>query len=122
MQQIIQKKSCGSAKIFWLDKDLLYSKINIVAAKISASCPEVNKIILFGSILNNKALASSDIDILIIVNDTKDRFIDRPVRYMDFFKGIGMATDIFVYTEEETTMGIPIIDTVLETGRILYQR
>jgi len=44
-------------------------------------------------------------------------FIDRPIRFRDYFSDIGVGADLFVYTEQELAAGtIPLAATALRTG------
>ena len=101
MQSVIQKKSYGSVKVFWLDKDLLKKRIQQAAKKIMAMNSDVEKVMLFGSLAQDKATAFSDADILIVVKDSTKRFIDRPIDFAPYFRNIGVEVDLFVYTRKE---------------------
>lgn len=77
--------------------------------------------ILFGSVASDRALPSSDADILVVVRDTDLPFIDRAGRYRDCFSRIGVGVDLFVYTEQELAAGtIPLAATALRTGIELH--
>ncbi|MDN3513290.1 MAG: nucleotidyltransferase domain-containing protein [Candidatus Brocadia sp.] len=121
MQSVIQKRSYNSVKVFWLDKGLLETNIlNAVNALVN-NHHEVKKVILFGSIAENRGLPSSDVDILIIVSKSKCRFIDRALDFQKFFDDVGLRVDLFVYTEEEIMKNnIPLVNTALKTGKILF--
>ena len=101
MQSVIQKKSYGSVKVFWLDKDLLRKKIQKAARRILSTNSNVEKVILFGSLAEDKATAFSDADILIVVKDSAKRFIDRSIDFTPYFQNIGIEVDLFVYTRKE---------------------
>ncbi len=101
MQSVIQKKSYGSVKVFWLDKDLLRKRIQKAARRILSTNANVEKVILFGSLSEDKATAFSDADILIVVKDSAKRFIDRSIDFAPYFQNIGIEVDLFVYTRKE---------------------
>ncbi len=123
MRSFIQKKSFGSVKIFYLDKDSLVKSLCECVDKIVRERPEIEKIILFGSVIESKALSSSDIDIIFIIEESKERFIDRTIHYMDFFKDINIDIDLFVYTkEEEQNFDIPLLKSALKKGKVLFER
>jgi len=91
--------------------------------KIVEERPEIEKVILFGSVIESKALPSSDIDIIFIVKESKERFIDRTLHYIDFFKDINIDIDLFVYTkEEEQNFNIPLLKSALKSGKVLFKR
>lgn len=121
MQSVIQKKSYDSVKVFWLNKELLESKINAAVKRLTAECQEVMTVILFGSVAEDKATVSSDIDILIVVKESKYRFIDRPLQFGKYFEGIGLGVDIFVYTSQELRNNtIPLAKSAFKKGKILF--
>ena len=123
MQSIIQKKLYGSVKVFFLDRDLLKERIITIVGELTAEKPEVHKVILFGSVAEGKALPSSDVDLLVIVDGSTERFIDRPSRYLPYFESIPLDVDCFVYTAEEIDSGRhPIAAAALQHGTVLYKR
>lgn len=101
MQSVIQRKSYGSVKVFWLDKGLLKKRIQKAAKRILSAHDDVEKVMLFGSLAEDKATAFSDADILIVVKDSAKRFIDRPIDFAPYFQNIGVEVDLFVYTKKE---------------------
>lgn len=120
MRSVIQKKCYGSVKVFWLDKELLFQQLRASAQRAAGKDKRVERIILFGSLAKGKAGAFSDADILIIVKESNKRFIDRPADFRDYFSGMGIATDLFVYTKKEIEEGNGLIKTALSYGKILY--
>lgn len=89
--------------MFWIDKEELFKRLTYAIDKLTTRKKEIKKIVLFGSLAADKALPSSDIDLVLIVENTNTRFLDRPLEYIDFFDNIGISSvDLFVYTEEET--------------------
>lgn len=122
MPSILQKKSYGFVKTFWIDKDKLFQELKKSVDNLVSDKPEVQRVILFGSAANNKLIPSSDIDIAIIVSKSKERFIDRPSIYLEYFENIGADIDIFVYTENETHNDIPLLKTAMKTGKLLYEK
>ena len=121
MRSVIQKKSFNSVKVFYLDKKLLEKRIKEGIKKIIRECKEVEKIVVFGSFAKNRMTVSSDIDILIIVNSSSEKFLDRPLKYKKYFN-LGIDVDIFVYTIEETEKGIPLVETALKDGIIIFEK
>ena len=116
-RSVIQKRSCGSVKVFWLDRNLLKSRIRRAARNLSRDHEEVVRVVLFGSVASDRALPSSDADILVVVRDIDLPFIDRAGRFRDHFADIGVGVDLFVYTEQEIAAGtIPLAATALRTG------
>lgn len=123
MQSIIQKKSYGSVKVFCLDRTLLKKKVTKIIHKRSREKPEVQKVILFGSVAEDRALPSSDVDLLLSIDNSNERFIDRSSHYLPYFQTLPMDVECFVYTNKEVRSGnYPIIMTALEKGIVLFER
>lgn len=121
MQSIIQKKSYNSVKVFWLNKGLLQHRIKEAVKNLVLRCPGIEKVILFGSVAENKETSLSDIDILIVVNDSKCRFLDRALSFRKYFQDTGLEVDIFVYTRKEIEENIPLANIALEKGKVLFK-
>ena len=114
---VIRKETHGTVTVFWLDRNLLKSRIRRAARNLSRDHEEVVRVVLFGSVASDRALPSSDADILVVVRDTGLPFIDRAGRFREYFAGIGVGVDLFVYTEQEIAAGtIPLATTALRTG------
>ena len=83
----------------------------------------MKRVILFGSIAENRGLPSSDVDVLVEVNVSQHRFLDRSMPFQKYFGNIGLGVDLFVYTEEEIRGNtIPLANAALKTGKILFKR
>ena len=123
MPLVIQKKSYNSVKVFWLNRDLLIKKLKKCIKTFVDKRKEVEEIILFGSFAEDNFTAFSDIDLIFIVSESKERFIDRASIYMNFFKDINLELDIFVYTKEEVKkLDISLLKTARKTGKVLFKR
>ena len=120
-RSVIQKQSCGSVKVFWLDRNLLKSRIRRAATILAREHEAVVRVVLFGSVASGRALPSSDADILIVVRDSAVPFIDRASGFRDYFSDIGVGVDLFVYTEQELAAAtIPLAATAQRTGIKLH--
>lgn len=123
MPSVIQKRSYNSVKVFWLDKDKLKDTIIKAVNGLVLNHAEVKKVILFGSIAENRGLPSSDVDILIVVKESKYRFLDRALCFQSYFEDVGLGVDLFVYTEEEIKENtIPLVSSAIRKGKILFKR
>ena len=104
-------------------KDLEKELKRIVGIIIKDYSPE--KIILFGSLADGNIHEWSDVD-LVIIKETKERFIDRlhNVRLMTYPR---VGVDFIVYTPGEVENMKRekrrfLIKEILEKGEILYER
>lgn len=69
--------------------------------------PEVERVILFGSLSRGDAVPGSDADLLVILGDSDLPFHDRSAKYR--FESAGIGTDVFAYTQGE-------VDAMLAEG------
>lgn len=122
MPSVIQKKYYNSAKVFWLNKELLESRINLAVKNLISEHPEVSKVVLFGSVADNRSTPFSDVDILIVTDNSQERFLDRSLSFMNYFEGVGLGIDIFVYTSQEAVKGIPLVKLALKQGKVLFEK
>ena len=120
-RSVIQKRSYGSVKVFWLDRDLLMSRITRAARNLGRRHEEVGRVVLFGSLASDRAVPSSDADLLVVVRTCDTPFMDRAALFREYFLDLGVGVDLFVYTEREVAAGnIPIATHALRTGIVLY--
>jgi len=84
-----------------------------------------DRIILFGSHASGEARDGSDFDLL-IVKETRKRPIDRRVEVERLLSDRCIPLDLLVLTPLEIrqlyALGSPLIEEVVETGRVLYMR
>ena len=97
--------------------------IDIIIQKIiGAVNPE--KIILFGSYAKGNYNSKSDLDIAVIVKDSKEPQYRRAVPIRLALSHIIFPKDIVVFTEQEIIdwQDVPqaFITTILKTGKIIY--
>jgi predicted nucleotidyltransferase len=94
---------------------------SITAQIIEKYKPE--KIILFGSASQGKFTSESDVDFLIIKNDTPEYGADR-IRELSRLIDRNVAVDFLIYRPEEfekrLKMGDPFLKAVLREGKVLY--
>ncbi len=84
-----------------------------------------DRIILFGSRASGTADEESDIDLL-VVKETDRRPLDRRIEVEHLLADRQVPLDLLVYTPREIwdlyAAGSPLIDAVVESGRVLYMR
>ncbi|WP_292346702.1 MULTISPECIES: nucleotidyltransferase domain-containing protein [unclassified Methanoregula] len=106
-------------KTFWLDRDYIDRQLE-GAVGILRTDPNVQRIVLFGSFAEGRAVPGSDVDILIVLKADPRRFVDRIRHFLDAFSEIGIAADVFPYTTDE--LDNPLVKTALQTGKVLFER
>lgn len=92
-------KSSASVKVFWLDRPHLIERLKSAAQALIEQHPEIEQIVLFGSLARGDAVPASDADLLIVVSHSTEPFLDRAVRYRP--AGVGVGVDVVAYTREE---------------------
>lgn len=121
MRSVIRTRSFGSAKVFWLDRDEALRRLHDAAGRVLAERPDVLAIHLFGSLADGRAVPGSDADVLILLERSERRWIDRPLDYIGYFEGVGMPVELFCYTTEEADR-TPLAARALEHGTLLARR
>jgi len=96
----------------------LKAELERIVGRLKAD-PSVRMVLLFGSLARGDARDHSDID-LIVVKETKERFLDR---LDEFYDDAREAMDILVYTpqEFEVMKKRPFVRRALREGKILYE-
>lgn len=120
MQSAVRKESYGSVTVFWLERDLIKRRLHKAAEELGRTRPEVQRVILFGSLAHDRAVPGSDADVLVIAQN-EDRWIDRAMAYRPYFDGLGVGLDLFVHTEAEIARS-PVAAVALRTGIELWPR
>jgi predicted nucleotidyltransferase len=84
------------------------------------------QVILFGSHAWGKPTEDSDIDLYVVVPDSKERPLARARRALACLEGMRVSKDVLVRTRRETEkyrrVYASLESQVLEKGRVLYER
>lgn len=115
MPSVMESRSYGSVKIFWLNREEALRRLQEAAGRLLGAHPDVLGVYLFGSLAEGRAIPGSDADLLILLVDSNRRWLDRPLEFHTYFDGVGLPVDIFCYTAEEATVN-PIARRALEHG------
>lgn len=108
-------ESFGSVRIFWLDREEARRRIGKAAQELVDSRPDVLACYLFGSLAEGRAVPGSDADVLVVLDRSDRRWMDRPLEYDGPFRGIGMPVELFCYTVDELGR-VPLASRALEHG------
>jgi predicted nucleotidyltransferase len=81
---------------------------------------EVLEVILFGSFAEGRDVPGSDVDVMIVLAESHVRFIRRIEEYSPYFEEVGLAVDVFPYTQEE--MDTPLARRAQESGVVMFRR
>lgn len=114
----MRKRSYGSVDVFWLDRTEAVRRIEEAAAEVVRDRAEVEEVHLFGSLAEGRAVPGSDADVLLVLSESDEPWVDRPAAYRDAFRDVGMPVELFCYTREEVDRH-PLAGRAREEGRRL---
>lgn len=121
---IKQVESSSSVQIFWLNRAEAVGRLRQAAQSLAQDRPEIEQIMLFGSLARGDAAPGSDADLLLVLSATDRPFLDRSVWYRP--AGVGLGVDVLAYTraEFETMLaeGNQMIRQALREGIVLVDR
>jgi predicted nucleotidyltransferase len=66
---------------------------------MKAQHPEIEEVLLFGSLARGEAVPGSDADLLVILSSASQSFMDRIPHYLPV--GLPLGVDVFPYTQAE---------------------
>lgn len=117
-------QSFGSVKITWLDQPAVVRATERAVARLAKERPEVQRVILFGSLARGDAVPGSDVDLLVVISASDRSFLERiPLYHPD---GVPIGVDVFPYTEGELAsmlaQGNPLARRAISEGLVLFER
>lgn len=118
MPSYVVAESSGSVKVFWLDQKALIEELRQLAQKLGKEDKNISKIVLFGSLAQEKATPGSDADILVLLKKDNRPLLARLSQWQGKLT-LGFPVEVFPYTEAELT---PLVRGALKSGLILFQR
>ncbi len=95
----MQGRSSDSVKVVFADKDSILRQLRRFVAELKRTRPEVEKVGLFGSYATDTFGPASDVDLLIILRQSSERFLDRIPDFIP--ENLSVSCDVFPYTGEE---------------------
>ena len=114
----MQRKSSPSVKISYFDKEAVWDSLRKFTAQLKKKHPEIERIIVFGSLVRDDCVPGSDVDLLIVLGKSDKPFLERITDYMPSKFPVGV--DVFPYTRQELRTMIQegnfFIKTALDQG------
>jgi len=111
-------------KITWFDRKRSLKELRKAVHKLAEEHPEIEAVILFGSLATGEAVPGSDADLLLVLDRSDQHFLSRIPRYVP--SRCKIDVDVFPYTEDEIekmlAAGNPFIKEALEHGVELFKR
>ena len=111
-RQLLQRRREAHKRALWQE----VRRLTGVASELG-----VQRVVLFGSLLDREPGLTTDLDLL-IVWETSLSFLERTVELYRRLRP-RVATDLLVYTpsEMERMIHTPLVRRALEEGRVLYE-
>ena len=104
----MRERSTGSVTVVYLDRLEVIEKTRRSVADLA----------------RGDAVPGSDVDLLMVLSESRFPFLDRSVEYRP--RGIPVGVDVFAYTQEEiekmTRDGNPLLEQALSEGVTLCER
>lgn len=117
----MRKESYGSVTVFWLETDEAVRRLTRSAQELVDQRPEVDAVYLFGSLADGRAVPGSDADVLVLLEQSEERWLDRPLTYGPHLEVPGLPVELFCYTREEAGQN-PLARRAMERGYLLAGR
>lgn len=108
-------------RIISLDRTAALEAVQRACEQLAAERPEIERVILFGSLATGRAGPASDADLLIVLRESDLPFPARISRYLP--EACPIAVDVFPYTREELAgvlAGSHFVKTALAEGRQIF--
>jgi uncharacterized protein len=89
----------STVSITYFDRDAVRRATEAHVRALTASHPEIEEVILFGSLVKGIPVPGSDVDLLIVLGVSERAFLDRIPAFLPTDFPVGM--DVFPYTRDE---------------------
>jgi uncharacterized protein len=114
----------STVSVTWFDEQAVWRALEAHATALAARHPELEEILVFGSLVKGTAVPGSDVDLLIILTASDRSFLDRMPAFLPGAFPCGV--DVFPYTRAEvdrmTGEGNGFIVGALREGRTIFRR
>lgn len=101
MRSVVQRRSYGSVKVFWLNRDAALRALRKAASRLVSEREDVAAVYLFGSLAEGRAVPGSDADVLVLLERSGRRWVERSLDFQHYFDDCGLPVELFCYTREE---------------------
>lgn len=114
----------GTVRITYFDRDAARRAVDEHVRALAARDPEVEEVILFGSLARGRPVPGSDADLIIVLSRSDRPFLERIPEYLP--ASLGIPVDVFPYTRGEiermSAEGNSFIRSALRSGISLFRR
>ncbi len=104
-----------------LDRDHVLAQLRRWVDEELASRPEVLEVVLIGSLARGDWSASSDADVVAVIDASEETFRDRSLTYAPR-RSVPLSLDLFVYTGGEREQWGERFRREVSDGTVLYRR
>lgn len=108
-------------RVFWLNRDEALRAVTDAAGRLVSERGEVVAVYLFGSLAEGRAVPGSDADVLVLLERSVRRWVERPLDYQHYFHDCGLPVELFCYTREEAE-SVPLARRAVTQGLRLAGR
>lgn len=114
----------STVDVTFFDKEAVLRALDHYVRALAAREPELEEVIVFGSVAAGTPVPGSDVDLLIVLRRSDVSFLARIPRFLP--SSFPAGVDVFPYTREELDQmrdeGNPFILEALRSGRTLFRR
>lgn len=116
--------SLSTVGVTWFDREAVRRALDAYVGSLVRQHPEVDEVILFGSVAKGTAVPGSDVDLLLVLSAADRPFLDRMSLFLP--TGFPVGVDVFPYTRVEIERmqaeGNRFVDAALREGVTLFRR
>ena len=103
---------------------MVLEQVRRAIAALASRRPEVERVLLFGSVATGRAVPGSDVDLLVILERSDTPFVDRIPLYTP--EGCGVDVEVFPYTRQEVeqmlAQGNSFLRSALRDPVVIFSR
>ena len=121
---MLRNESSNTVAITYFDRHGVRKAAEALARELAARHPEVEEVVLFGSVAWGTPVPGSDVDLLLVLSGSDRPFMHRIARYVPTNFPVGV--DVFPYTRAEIARmradGNLLVLDALRRGATLFRR
>jgi predicted nucleotidyltransferase len=122
----MQSRSSPSVKVTWFDRPAAWKAVRALAEDTARRHPEVDRVVVFGSLVRQETVPGSDVDVLILLSHSDQPFLSRIPAFLPRGLDGRVSMDVFPYTRQEVEAllneGNFFLRQALREGVVLFDR
>lgn len=116
--------SLSTVDITYFDREGVRRAVDEYVERLAARHPELEEVVLFGSLVHGTPVPGSDVDLLLVLSHSDRPFLDRIPIFLP--GGFPVGADVFPYTRDEIERmkaeGNGLVLDAIRTGIVVFQR